>query len=195
MPYAMSGTEIGCATTRRLEEREVEVEGLSLRARYAMSGTDIGHVIALCDVQRAVEDREESVRYAPTPCHSTILLRMCYAMSVIFLRACCALFGTDIAYATALSPYACAMLNPVLNYYHAVCDVRVSYAATGTDLKYDATGIDLACAATGTFLAYAATKQYRLSGTDRVYAATGTDLAYVPTRQYAMSDMLLPVVT
>eukprot|EP00961_Rhodomonas_salina_P167273 2254297-Rhodomonas_salina.3 len=84
--------------------------------------------------------------------------------SAIFLRACCAMSGTDLGHGAIH-----------LRTYYAVCSTDLAYDATtcywmcGTELAYDATICHAIC---GTELAYGAATYYCMSGTELAYGAT-----------------------
>eukprot|EP00961_Rhodomonas_salina_P292935 3933334-Rhodomonas_salina.2 len=85
-PYAMSGTDLGCASPSHARDLEHHVScPICLRACYAMSGTDLAYAATR-------HTDPESIRYWVRP---PICLRVRYAVS-----------GSDVAYgATAGRDY------------------------------------------------------------------------------------------
>eukprot|EP00961_Rhodomonas_salina_P083016 1115479-Rhodomonas_salina.2 len=85
--------------------------GIYLRACYALSGTDLAHAAAMLAAfhmdfaagAQPVEDFAAHVRSATPTC-----LRACYAMpgTDLALRTCYAMRGTELAYGASISAYA-----------------------------------------------------------------------------------------
>eukprot|EP00961_Rhodomonas_salina_P154159 2076502-Rhodomonas_salina.1 len=89
------GTRLGKAEARYKT-------AISLRACYAMSGTDIGYIAIGLRTCYAMSGTE--LAYATCPVRCPVLRQRTVVKSAMCLRACYAMSGTDMAYAATCLP-------------------------------------------------------------------------------------------